>query len=552
MEKDCKLIIYQTLPRLFGNRNRTRKKDGTIEENGCGKLNDFTDEVLRLIHDLGVTHVWYTGIIRHATQTNYSSYGIPEQHAAIIKGKAGSPYAIVDYYDIDPDLAVDVNRRMEEFEALLQRTHAAGMKVIIDFVPNHVAREYHSVTKPAGIRDLGDNEDTTVHYSPNNNFFYYPNQPLTLQFPSDGYNEFPAKVTGNDCFNTHPTKDDWYETIKLNYAAGEVVNLDGKEEQKPDTWLKMRDILRFWASKGIDGFRCDMAEMVPNIFWKWVIGELKTAYPQLLFIGEVYQPSRYQGFLDAGFDFLYDKVGMYNCLRNVICGRQPAAAITGEWQATDHMRTQMLYFLENHDEQRLASSFFADNPQKAIPALLVMTLLGKNPFMIYAGQEYGEKGMDTEGFSGEDGRTTIFDYWSLDSLINGYYEREKRTDEQKKLVATYQKIIHIATSEKAVMEGKMFDLMYVNPQLASQQFAFLRKSGTELLLVVVNFSERAIRMDVIIPPHAFDYMEIHQNHFQATDLLTNTKSAFEIQPNQTFKMEIPPLSGRVWKMSDKQ
>jgi len=302
----------------------------------------------------------------------------------------------------------------------------------------------------------------------------------------------------------------------------------------------------------VDGFRCDMAEMVPEEFWKWVISDLKGHFPHLIIIGEVYQPARYQGFLEAGFDYLYDKVGMYNCLRNVVCGRQPSAAITGEWQATDHIRTHMLYFLENHDEQRLASPFFAGSPQKAFPALLVATMLGKNPFMLYNGQEYGERGMDTEGFSGEDGRTSIFDYWSLDTLITGYFEREKQTEEQKKLAHSYRHIFHLAQQEKAVTKGKMFDLMYVNPQLGSQQFAFLRKEGREMLLVVANFSERAIRTEVFIPQHAIDYMQIRGRHFHAVDLLTEEQRNFELQADAMVKMEIPALSGRVWKMTDQK
>ena len=104
-----KVIIYQIFTRLFGNRNVTRKVDGTIAENGCGKLADFTPKVLKDIAAMGVSHVWYTGIIRHATQTDYSKYGVPRQHPAVVKGKAGSPYAITDYYDVDPDLAVNVN-----------------------------------------------------------------------------------------------------------------------------------------------------------------------------------------------------------------------------------------------------------------------------------------------------------------------------------------------------------------------------------------------------------------------------------------------------------
>ena len=150
-----KIIIYQLLPRLYGNRNTTRKENGSISDNGCGKFNDLTASVLNSIWQKGATHVWFTGVIRHATKTDYSAQGIPVNHPAIVKGNAGSPYAITDYYDVDPDLAEDVDSRMAEFEALVARAHKSRLGVIIDFVPNHVARRYVSLCKPKGVCDLG-------------------------------------------------------------------------------------------------------------------------------------------------------------------------------------------------------------------------------------------------------------------------------------------------------------------------------------------------------------------------------------------------------------
>ena len=465
MEK--KIVIYQVLPRLFGNGNTTCKENGTIEENGCGKLNNFTDDVLARIHDMGFTHVWYTGVIRHATQTNYSSFGIPTQHAEVVKGKAGSPYAITDYYDIDPDLAVNVSLRMKEWESLIERTHKAGMKVIMDFVPNHVAREYHSICKPAGVRDLGEDDDPNMHFSTRNNFYYawgdLDLNEIRLSKPEfkafhakdakiyEQYKESPAKATGNDRFDNCPGCNDWYETVKLNYGV-DYCDAGGRSyhyEPVPSTWGKMTDILLFWASKGVDGFRCDMAEMVPAAFWDYATQILKAKYPHIVVIGEVYDPNQYRNYVKAGFDYLYDKVGMYDCLRGVIRGERPAASITHEWQVVDDIRQHMLYFLENHDEQRIASDFFCGSAMKAIPAAAMSLFFQKNPFMLYSGQEFGEKGMDKEGFSGRDGRTTIFDYWSPSTLTHAYQDSadETLTPEQKYLAATYRQLLRLANEE---------------------------------------------------------------------------------------------------------
>ena len=554
------MIIYQLLPRLFGNRNTRRIPHGSLEENGCGKMNDFDVATLRRIKESGITHIWFTGVIRHATQTDYSAYGIPVQHPEVVKGKAGSPYAIADYYDIDPDLAVNVPERMKEFEALVERVHQAGMKVIIDFVPNHVAREYKSICKPEGVKDLGEGDDTNMHFSTKNNFYYCWNQPLDLSdielgtihnvqcsmFNVQCYTELPAKATGNDQFSNRPSSNDWYETVKLNYGI-DYCDAGGRSEHFnpiPNTWGKMTDILLFWAGKGIDGFRCDMAEMVPAAFWTWATDKVKFQYPDILFIGEVYDPNQYRTYIGAGFDYLYDKVGMYDCIRDVICGRRRATDITAQWQATDDIRDHMLYFLENHDEQRIASDFFAGKAEKGIPGMVVSALLQKNPFMLYAGQEYGERGMDEEGFSGKDGRTTIFDYWSVDTLTRA--EQQKLTKEEKSLKAMYDKVLNIARSEKSVAEGDSFDLMYVNQQY-QRQYTFLRKADSEVMLVVANFEEQSADMDVTIPAHAFDYLQIKEKNAIATDLLTGKKKRIVLRRDESVSLQLPPLGAVVLK-----
>lgn len=557
-----KIIIYQTLPRLFGNRNLTRKVNGTLAENGCGKLSDFDAPTLRRIHTLGVTHIWYTGVVRHATATDYSRYGIPRQHPAVVKGRAGSPYAITDYYDIDPDLADDVEQRMDEWSELVDRTHAAGMRVIIDFVPNHVARQYHSIVKPADARDLGEDDDAGKRFDLQNNFYYCTGEPFAPQFDlkcgaAEPYVEMPAKATGNDRFDSHPGINDWYETVKLNYGI-DYCDAGGRSEHfdpVPNTWIKMTDILLFWAAKGVDGFRCDMVEMVPTAFWAYATQIVKERFPGLLFIGEVYDPEQYRSYIDSGFDYLYDKVGMYDCVRAVIRGERPASSITYQWQVVGDMTDRMLYFLENHDEQRVASDYFCGEGRKALPGLIVSALMQTNPFMLYAGQEYGERGMDREGFSGTDGRTTIFDYWAVDAIYKGYFKRAALTAEQKYLALRYQQILRIANREKAVREGRFFDLMYVNPQSWQfnpySQFAFLRKCDDDVLLVIVNFSGQRVLLNVNIPGHAFDYLGMSEREVVATDLLTGESCLFSLKRDGTLPADIRPYGGRIYKFSMK-
>ena len=567
-----KIIIYQVLPRLFGNMKSANVINGSLEENGTGKLSAFSSGVLQAIKEMGFTHIWYTGLLEHATQTDYSSYGIRNDHPSIVKGKAGSPYAVKDYYDIDPDLADNVPERMKELEALVKRTHEAGLKMIMDFVPNHVARQYYSDAKPCGIVDLGENDNRCVSFDPDNNFYYLTNQEFSPEFDltdqGNTYYEFPAKATGNDCFSARPGRNDWYETVKLNYGidylngntiyghpalnAGFPINgIAGQARNDtaasvPRTWLQMYDILHFWASKQIDGFRCDMAEMVPVEFWEWLIPSLKKEFPDVFFIAEVYDPSQYRNYLLNGkFDYLYNKVGLYDTLRAIVCGNQPALAITHCWQAVDDIHAQMLNFLENHDEQRIASGFFAGDASKAFPALVVSATLYKNPMMIYAGQELGDPGMETEGFSGLDGRTTIFDYWSVESLRNWYncgkINTEALTSEQKSLRDFYIRLLVLCNSSPAIRKGKFFDLMYANPPSDNfnpdKQYAFLRHAENELLLIAVNFDDKDVDIRIFLPEEAFTYFEINEQLILSGKELLSDSALFAI-PKLNFLYDV--------------
>lgn len=516
-----KIIIYQMLPRLWGNIGGNNIKNGTLKDNGCGKFSSIDTISLEYLRSLGVSHVWYTGIIRHATAED--SDGCTPSSADWVKGRAGSPYSITDYYDVNPYLADEPENRMEEFHKLVERTHAAGLKVIIDFVPNHVARDYGRFAAahpaPTGMAALGESDDKSVHWKDSNDFFYYPGIPLALPIQNQTYMEMPAMASGNS-YTSSPGVNDWYDTIKLNYC-----------DSHTETWEKMYDIVNFWAGQGVDGFRCDMVELVPQAFFKWLISRIKKDRPNLLFVAEVYQKTLYSKYIrEIGFDLLYDKSGIYDTLRAIVEKNakdsgvpvedwQSAKRITWNWQSLGDLQPYMLNFLENHDEQRFASDFFGCDARNSYAALYTALYMNNAPFMLYAGEEVGERGMDNEGFSGRDGRTSIFDWWAPSSLTRLYKyihgEKKALTPEEETMLDTYRKALKFAAEDNAVSKGTFYDLCYCNYASdgfnPDRHFAFLRDFEDETLLIVCNFSKNDADMKISIPEHAFNWMKMPES-----------------------------------------
>lgn len=548
-----KPIIYQMLPRLWGNDNENPVKNGTSGQNGTGKFSDIDSRTLEYLSWLGCSHVWYTGILRHSTQS--SEDGCIPSHPQFVKGKAGSPYAICDYYDVNPYLADNPEDRMAEFEQLIKRTHDAGLKLIIDFVPNHVARDYGKTTRTEGHPVLGADDDKSVHWRAENDFFYYVGEKLTLPTPvPEGmapYEEDPAMATGNNCYNPSPGINDWYETVKINYG-----------DSHTSTWDKMYDIIEFWASKGVDGFRCDMVELVPPQFFKWLIDKVKKSYPDVIFIAEVYKKDLYEEYIrNIGFDYLYDKSGLYDTLRTVVEKNvndngmpvelwQSATGITRCWQFLGSLQPYMLNFLENHDEQRFASDFFGKSAANTFAPLYVSLLLNTAPFMIYFGEEIGEKGMDEEGFSGRDGRTTIFDWWSVASvrrlrkmIASGAYRtldadaivESGLTREEAELFCRFAEAVRFASSDTAIKHGTTYDLCYCNTCSdgfdKNRHFVFLRDHLDHTVLVAANFSKHEATMNIVIPEHAFEWMEIPVSD--------------DLYPGKEITITVPPFDAKI-------
>ncbi|HQX03999.1 MAG TPA: alpha-amylase family protein [Flavobacterium sp.] len=586
-----KIVVYQVFTRLFGNQNTTNKPWGTLEENGVGKFNDFTDKALKEIKDLGVTHIWYTGVPHHALVNDYTKYGISNDDPDVVKGRAGSPYAVKDYYNVNPDLAVDPAKRLQEFEALIKRTHKQGLKVVIDIVPNHIARKYEGKSNPKGVRDFGADDDKTVEYKRDNNFYYIPNS--KFEVPTDGnykplggenhaladgkFEEIPAKWTGNGSRLAKPDINDWYETVKINYG----VKPDGtkdfpalpdgfdkkdyqahyefwKDKSVPSSWVKFRDIALYWTAKGVDGFRYDMAEMVPVEFWSYMNSAVKMKNPNAFLLAEVYNPNEYRNYLHLGkMDYLYDKVQLYDTLKNIVQGRGLPQHLTGIQEDLKDIEHNMLHFLDNHDEQRLASPEFAGDAKKGKPLMVVSATISSSPTMIYFGQEVGEPGALDAGF-GKHSRTSIFDYVGVPHhqrwMNGGKFDGGQLKPEEKELRDFYKRLLNFTIKSDALM-GEFLSLqeenLGANLGYDFGLYSFVRWSEKEKLVIITNFNQNtAVNCEVIVPADVVKKMNLKDGTFVLKDqLYGNSQSELKISNGVgKFKLSIQPGESFIYKL----
>ncbi len=585
-----KEVVYQVFTRLFGNKNTTNKAWGTIEENGVGKFNDFTDKALQEIKNLGVTYIWYTGVPHHDVIRDYTKYGISNDDPDVVKGRAGSPYAVKDYYNVNPDLAVNPARRLEEFEALITRTHKNGLKVIIDIVPNHIARNYHSLSNPKGVTDFGAEDDTSVEYARDNNFYYIPGKafevPTSNDYKplngesnplSDGkFQEFPAKWTGNGSRQAKPDINDWYETVKVNYGVkpdgskdfpGLPDGYDTKDYKEhyaywqgkdvPSSWKKFRDIALYWIAKGVDGFRYDMAEMVPYEFWSYMNSAIKMKNPKAFLMAEVYNPKEYRNYINLGkMDYLYDKVETYDHLKAVIQGKTMPDGLSDIQKNMADIEHHMLHFLDNHDEQRLASPEFAGEPEKGKPLMVVSTTISTSPTMIYFGQEVGEAGNIDGGF-GKPSRTSIFDYVGVPNhqrwMNGGKFDGGKLTKSEKDLRDFYKRLLNFSLKSSA-LTGKFQEIQSANRDKTKYydpgMYSYVRWSDTEKLIVVVNFSwVTESNFELKIPEDVIKTWNIKDGLYNVADQLYGSKAQLKVTDGKgTMHLSVKPSESFIFKL----
>ena len=592
-EMKKKEVVYQVFTRLFGNTNTNNIPWGTIKENGVGKFADFTEKALKEIKDLGITHIWYTGVPHHDVITDYTTYGISNDDPDVVKGRAGSPYAVKDYYNVNPDLAIDPVNRLEEFKALVERSHKAGLKVIIDIVPNHVARNYHSLTNPKGVEDFGASDNKRVVYDVNNNFYYNPNEAFQVPNWRNGYiplggdkhplldgkfDENPAKWTGNGSRASQPDMNDWYETVKINYGISPEGRKDFDElpegfenedykvhfnfwqdKTVPDSWTKFRDIALYWLDFGVDGFRFDMAEMVPVEFWSFMNSSIKMKNPEAFLLAEVYNPNLYRDYIKKGkMDYLYDKVQLYDTLKHVMQGHGSTDHIPPIQNDLIDIEHHMLHFLENHDEQRIASTEFAGNAEKGKPAMVVSATISTSPTMIYFGQEVGEPGAERAGF-GSPSRTSIFDYIGVLHhqrwMNNKNFDGGQSTPEEKALRDFYRRLLNFTINSSALM-GNYQDIHQFNRKHTEwyndKVLSFVRWSDDEKLIVVSNFSETdTFGFELQLPEELVQKLNLIEGNYGLKDQLYNTyQSTLKVTNNgASVRIDIKPLDSYILKIN---
>ncbi|MCM4163770.1 MULTISPECIES: alpha-amylase family protein [unclassified Arenibacter] len=588
-----KTVVYQVFTRLFGNTNSTNKPWGTIEENGVGKFSDFTQKALKKIKDLGVTHIWYTGIPHHALIGDYTTYNISNDYPEIVKGRAGSPYAVKDYYSVNPDLANNPDNRNLEFKDLLDRSHKAGLKVIIDIVPNHIARKYEGKNNPKGVLDFGTNDNTNVVYAKDNNFYYNPGESFSVPDWRNGYlplggeknnmadgryTESPAKWTGNGSRLSKPDFNDWYETVKINYGIGPDGHRDfhilpedfghkhfsehfefWKNKEVPDSWIKFRDIAQFWLDVGVDGFRYDMAEMVPVEFWSFMNSSIKMKKPDAFLMAEVYNPKLYREYIFKGkMDYLYDKVEFYDSLKHIMQGHGWTDHIPVVQNGLMDIEHQMLHFLENHDEQRIASPEFLGNAEKAKPGMVVSATISTSPTMIYFGQEVGEPAAENPGF-GSPSRTSIFDYVGVPHfqrwVNNKKFDGGQLSPKEKELRLFYRNLLNFTINSSALM-GKYKDIHFYNKDHTEyynhRVLSFVRWSKLEKLIIISNFdADRTFGFDLKLPREIIGEWGLRNNSYLLKDELFREKEWTLSVENEIghIRIDIQPLESLILSLN---
>ncbi len=591
-DTENKIIIYQVFTRLYGNTNTNNKKWGTIEENGVGKFNASTDEALLAIKELGVSHICYTGVLHHAMVTDYTACGIPGDDPDVVKGWAGSPYSVKDYYNVNPDLAIDPVNRLAEFEALIRRTHNQGMKVIIDIVPNHVARVYHSVTNPEGVEDFGASDDISQEYRKHNNFYYIPGQSFKVPEWSDGYQvlggeahpkadgyfkEDPAKWTGNGSRSPQPGMHDWYEAVKVNFGVRPDGSKDFDElptgfenescqahhafwqgKEVPDSWKKFKDIALYWLDKGVDGFRYDMAEMVPVEFWSYMNSAIKMTRPDAFLLAEIYQPHIYRDYIHKGkMDYLYDKVELYDTLKNIMQGHGSTDNIIPIQEGLKDIEHHMVHFLENHDEQRISSAGFAGDATRGKPAMVVSATISTSPTMIYFGQEVGEPGDGDAGF-GSETRTTIYDYWSVPNLVRwmnkGKFDGGQLSGEEKDLREFYRKLLNF-TLESQALTGEYQEIHSYNRTHTEwyndRVFSYARWKDEERLIIITNFDANdTFGFELQLPENLIGTWNLHDGVYVLEDQLGDRTMELHVKKGKAeTRIDLDPLESLILRLN---
>ncbi len=523
---------------------RTYLAKGAHEEN-TGKLSYLTIEVLKEIKELGVDYIWIAGILENANPKIVD----PD----VVKGDAGSFYAIYDNWDISSQVG-----NLDEFDALIERAHSIGLRVLIDFIPNHTARVHKTDVVCKEEIDFGKGENPNENFSLDNNFYYLGSNstfvPPKTSLPGvDGFFdmdifmpgiqfESPARVTGNNVLSALPQYHDWYETVKLNYG----LNLfsDGKPFiGASKTWKQMLDVAIYWLNKGVDGFRVDVTHGVAVEFWYYFINEVRKVQPNAFFVAEAFEedPIKSTGFsleklFDAGFDSVLNGPMYWNLRRQALLSQNMNSSTyyhsPGSRKSILDNGYSFTHYMGNHDEVRLASSFFAPSLESRVDrawlglAYSIYAALLPGNFLIHGGDEFQEEASLPGVFGGYDGRTSIFDFVYQPQTRTWLYEERPHwminfREMYRRLFSLKKRIpfnIKHSTSNPTFI-----DLMKINDSknISKWVSAYVRFFNNERYLVVMNAD-----------PHNSHEVTIHFTSRRFTDSL-EVLSALNIKNDET-------------------
>ncbi|MCP4884089.1 MAG: alpha-amylase, partial [Flavobacteriales bacterium] len=379
---------------------------------------------------------------------------------------------------------------------------------------------------------------------------------------------------------SQPDQNDWYETVKINYGLRPdgtkdfdslpegFEKMDHKahfefwqDKMVPDSWIKFRNIALYWLEKGVDGLRYDMAEMVPVEFWSYLNSSIKIQYPDALLLAEVYNPGLYRDYIRLGkMDYLYDKVGFYDSIKHIMQGHGWTDHIPKVQEEVFDIEHHMLHFLENHDEQRIASPDFTGFAEKGMPAMVVSTTISTSPTLLYFAQEVGEPGAEDAGF-GSATRTSIFDYIGVPNFQgwtnNGKFDGGGLSESEKELRSFYKKLLSFTIKSEALM-GKYQEIHYYNKDQNNAYdhriFSFVRWSENEQLVVISNFdSQNHYELDLWIPEEIITSWKLEDGMFKLEDQLSiDTQNELKVENGHgKIKIELEPLGSHIYKLIKK-
>lgn len=281
------------------------------------------------------------------------------------------------------------------------------------------------------------------------------------------------------------------------------------------------------------------------------------AKPKTFLLAEIYQPQIYRDYIQKGkMDYLYDKVQLYDSLKAIIQGHGSTDAIVDIQNSLADIEQHMLHFLENHDEQRIASSAFAGDANKGKPAMVVSATMGSSPTMLYFGQEVGEPGDEDAGF-GNPTRTSIYDYIGVPHhqrwMNKGKFDGGALSEEEKELRSFYASLLNFTKNSKA-LTGEYREIHRYNrihtQWYNDRVFSYTRWKGKDRLLIVCNFDDSdSFGFDLQIPEEILSAWQLAEGEYTLVDQLSEHQQSLFVDGGMgQTRVDLKPLQSFIFKL----